>query len=891
MHPDDKELADEIRGHMALSVKERIECGEDPEAARYAALREFGNVTLTRESMRAVWRPRWLEMAEALWQDIRLALRSLRRAKGLALTVAVTLALGIGANAAIFSVVRQVLLRPLVNRDEGRLVYIRQSAPGLGAANTTFSMPEISDLRAGLTTISAFGDFSTIDFTMVGFGEPRVVQAGVVGGSYFDVMGLRPVLGRLLNASDDGPNAAGAAVLTHRFWRTSLNADPTVIGKTIRLDSRTATVVGILEPSVPYPADTEIIANVVTSPHHLGATMVTQRTHRMTELFGRLAPGATIEAAHTELTEAHAAMMRAHPEAYSTGANVQLSVTSLRDQITAPARTILLVLLAVAGVVFAIACSNVANLILARSVRRERELAVRAALGAGTGALRRTLLAESLVLCGAGAVLGVLLARPLVAVVARFAARFSVRALDVTVDTSLLWVGAGLAMAAAVALAYVPRLPSSHVPGSPSTLSWRRSAWRRAGEAGFEPATAGLRITPGTNRRLRVFAVTQIALSFVLLAGAGMILAVLVALQTANTGYNMRQVLAVDVPLPLDAGPSAIDFFNEVTRRIGKLPGVEHVAIGSFVPWRDTTSLLPSVPFTVEGYAPVDGEENPRARLRNVTPGFFATVGVPIVAGRDFTDDDRRGREPVVIVSQSIARRLFPDGNAVNRRFWWTDPLMGKPVPRRIVGVVADAEDERIVPGPALTVYHPFNQVPYGGRLFVHTEGDPYALVTAVTRIIREISPNQPVERAATLADVRAEVLAPERLNAFVLCGFAGVALLIAVVGVAGVLAFSVSARTREFGVRLAIGSAPRHLLAQVLSEGALIAAIGIVAGAVGGYAVGRVAAVHFENMRMPGVLPTLGAAAVLMGAAIAASLMPAARASRVDVVQALRAE
>jgi predicted permease len=551
----------------------------------------------------------------------------------------------------------------------------------------------------------------------------------------------------------------------------------------------------------------------------------------------------------------------------------------------------LLVLLAVAGVVFAIACSNVANLILARSVRRERELAVRAALGAGTGALRRTLLAESLVLCGAGAVLGVLLARPLVAVVARFAARFSVRALDVTVDTSLLWVGAGLAMAAAVALAYVPRLPSSHVPGSPSTLSWRRSAWRRAGEAGFEPATAGLRITPGTNRRLRVFAVTQIALSFVLLAGAGMILAVLVALQTANTGYNMRQVLAVDVPLPLDAGPSAIDFFNEVTRRIGKLPGVEHVAIGSFVPWRDTTSLLPSVPFTVEGYAPVDGEENPRARLRNVTPGFFATVGVPIVAGRDFTDDDRRGREPVVIVSQSIARRLFPDGNAVNRRFWWTDPLMGKPVPRRIVGVVADAEDERIVPGPALTVYHPFNQVPYGGRLFVHTEGDPYALVTAVTRIIREISPNQPVERAATLADVRAEVLAPERLNAFVLCGFAGVALLIAVVGVAGVLAFSVSARTREFGVRLAIGSAPRHLLAQVLSEGALIAAIGIVAGAVGGYAVGRVAAVHFENMRMPGVLPTLGAAAVLMGAAIAASLMPAARASRVDVVQALRAE
>jgi putative ABC transport system permease protein len=874
MRPGQDDFDDEIRGHMALSVKERIECGEDPEAARLAALREFGNVTLTRDSMRAVWRPHWLDMAEALWQDIRVALRSLRRTKGLAVAVAVTLALGIGANAAIFSVVRQVLFRPLVNRDEDRLIYIRQRAPGLGAENTTFSVPEINDLRTGVTTISAFGDFSTIDFTMIGFGEPRVVKAGVVGGSYFDVMGLRPVLGRLLNAADDGPKAAGAAVLTYRFWSTSLNRDPAVIGKTVRLGSRGATVVGVLEPSVPYPADTEIIANIVTSPHHLGATMVTERTHRMTELFGRLAPGATLEAARAELTAAHAAMMRTHPEAYSASANVQLRVTPLRDQITAPARTILLLLLAAAGVVFVIACSNVANLILARTVRRESELAVRAALGAGTGALRRTLLAESLVLCGTGAVLGVLLARPLVTVVGRYAARFSVRALDVTVDGSLLWVGAGLAMVAAVVLAYVPRLPSPHAP------------------TGLGLSSSGLRITSGTNRRLRVFAVTQIALSFVLLAGAGMILAALVALQTANTGYNMRQVLALDVPLPIEAfGPKSIAFFQEATRRIEKLPGVERVAVGNFVPWRDAGSFGPGFQFAAEGYTPADGEENPHARLRNVTPGFFAALGVPMVAGRDFTDEDRGGHELVVIVSQSIAQRLFPDGDAVNHRLWWTDPYFGKPAPRRIVGVVADVDDENVVPGPALTIYHPFRQLPFGGRLFVHTAGDPYTLVKPVTRIIREISADQPVERAATLADVRAEVLAPERLNAFVFSGFAGVALLIAVVGVAGVLAFSVSARTREFGVRLAIGSAPRHLLARVLSEGALIAAIGIVVGAAGGYALGRVAASYLENMRFPDALPVLGAAAVLMSAAVVASLMPAARASRVDVLQALRSE
>src|SRR5207249_2670242 len=258
----------------------------------------------------------------ALGQDMRVGLRSLLRARGLAATVVVTLALGIGAHAAIFSVVRGVLLRPLVNRDEDRLIYIRQRAPGIGAENTTFSVPEINDFKSRVTTISSFGDFSTVDFTMIGLGsEPRVVKAGVVGGSFFDVMGLRPVLGRLLNAQDDGPKAAGAAVLTYRFWATSLNGDPTVIGRTIRLGPRTATVLGVLEPSVPYPADTEIIANVVTSPHHLGATMVTSRTHRMTELFGRLAAAATLDGARAELTAVHAGIMGEHPDAYSRTAN------------------------------------------------------------------------------------------------------------------------------------------------------------------------------------------------------------------------------------------------------------------------------------------------------------------------------------------------------------------------------------------------------------------------------------------------------------------------------------------------------------------------------------------------------------------------------------------
>jgi putative ABC transport system permease protein len=812
--------------------------------------------------------------------DLKFAVRSLARTKGLTATVVLTLALGIGANAAIFTLVRGVLLRPLVNRDEDRLIYIRQSARGIGTDDAAFSVPEIHDLRERVKTLSAFGDFSTIGFTMVGLGEPREIRAGVVSGSYFAVMGLRPVLGRLLDKRDDGPSAAGAAVLTYRFWTTGLKSDPSVIGRTVRLSTRSATIVGVLEPSIPYPAETEIIANVVTSPHHLSATMVTGRVHRMTELFGRLAPGANLESARAELRAVHARMIKEHPEAYSARADFRIEAVQLRDQITSRAKTVLLVLLAASALVFVIACSNVANLILARTVRREGELAIRAALGANTGALRRTLLAESLLLCGAGATLGVLSARPMVAILARYASRFSVRALDLRVDWSLLWVGAVLAVAAAVLLAFVPRLPSADT------------------SHGFGLSNSSLRITGSTSRRLRAFAVTQIAASFVLLAGASMLLKTLLALQAAQTGFDTHHVLALNVPvMSYGRTPDQIvGFYRETVRRIKELPGVDGVAVGANVPWRDAGDFGFGLEFSADGHVHGPGEEDPRARFRVVSPGFFAALGIPIIAGRDFTDADRRGGEPVVIVSQSLAQRMFPNQDAVNRHMMWTDPVIKfidvSAAPRRIIGVAADVDDEHVVPGPAVTVYHTFEQQElWGGRLFVHAHTDPYSLVPRITRIIRDRSADQPVERAATLEDIRAEVLTPDRLNTLVFGGFAAVALAIAVVGVAGVLAFSVSGRTREFGIRLAIGSQPRHLLTGVVAEGAVMAVAGVIAGGVCGFAIVRLAGSYFQDVKMPGALPVMGAVVVLLAAAVIASLLPAARAARVDVMQALRSE
>jgi putative ABC transport system permease protein len=814
-----------------------------------------------------------------LWNDLKFAFRSLARTKGLAVTVVVTLALGIGANAAIFSVVRGVLLRPLANRDEDRLIYIRQSAPGMGTDNVAFSVPEIEDLRSRVKTISEFGDFSTIGFTMVGLGEPREVRAGVVGGSYFEVMGLHPVLGRLLDARDDGPKAAGAMVLTYRFWTSQLKSDPSVLGKAVRLGRRTATIVGVLEPSVPYPAETEIIANVVTSPHHLSATMASGRVHRMTELFGRLAPGADLEQALAELRTVHRAMLQEHPEAYSAKADFRINAVRLRDQITSRARTVLLVLLAAAALIFVIACSNVANLILARTVRREGELAVRSALGASTGALRRTLLAESLLLCGFGAALGVLSARPMVAILARYAARFSIRASDLTVDASMLWVGTSLAMIAAVLLAYVPRLPSAD------------------SSHGCGLASGSLRVTSGTGRRQRIFAVVQIAASFLLLVGASMLIKTLISLQTARTGFDTQHVLAINVPqMSFGKTPEQVTgFYLETIRRVTQLPGVDGVAVGNSVPWRDAGNFGPGFEFSTDGHVRAPGEEDPRGRFRTVSPGFFAALGVPILAGRDFNEGDRKGSEPVVIVSQSVAQRMFPNQDAINRHLIWTDPIMKfidvAPVPRRIIGIAADVDDENVVPGPALSVYHPFGQEMGGERLFVHAHGDPYALVTPITSIIREMSADQIVEHAATLEDIRAEVLTPDRLNAIVFGGFAAVALAIAVVGVAGVLAFSVSARTREFGVRLAIGSQPLQIVTGVIREGAVMAALGVAAGAVAGFGLARLAGAYFPDARMPEALPVVGSVMVLLAAAVVASVLPAARAARVDVMQALRSD
>jgi predicted permease len=514
-------------------------------------------------------------------------------------------------------------------------------------------------------------------------------------------------------------------------------------------------------------------------------------------------------------------------------------------------------------------------------VQREAELALRAALGATRAALRRTLLAESLLLGGTGAALGVLLAVLMVPVLSRYIARYSIRALELNVDPTVLWVGVSLALFAAVLLAFVPRLPSPDTAG------------------GLGGAAAGLRMTASTGRRLRAFAVTQIGASFVLLAGATMLLTALITLQRAPTPFETADVLAINVPVMRNGtnrGQREISaFYQDIVRGIEGLPGVEHAAVGQTVPWRDAGNTVRPVQFTVDGYRKENGEEDPRARFRTVGPGWFATVGLRLIAGRDFTQADADSGAPkTMVVSQSVAQQMAPNIQAiVGHNLVITDSTLrqflnpgGAPI--QIIGVVADVDDENVVPQQAMTMYQPG----FGGRLFVRSQGtSPYTLMPAITRLIRARAPDQPVERAATLEDVKAELIAPDRVNTIVFGAFALVALTIAIVGVAGVLAFSVSTRMREFGIRLAVGSEPGQLMATVLREGAVIGAIGVLVGGLSGVVLARIGSAVFGEFRLPGIIPVAGAALLLLVAATFASWMPAARASRVDVLQALRSD
>ncbi len=810
-------------------------------------------------------------------RDVRYAARSLVRAPLFAVAAVLTLALGIGANTAVFSVVRGVLLRPLPHADGERLVYLRHSAELAGIDNTVFSVPEIIDYReAGAFT--GIAEFSANTYNLTARGEPQQVLAGIITGNFFQVMGLAPVVGRLFDAGDDGEAAAPVIVLTYDYWMRAFGGDPAVVDETVQLGGRTATIVGVVQQVPHYPERTDILVNMVTSPHHLSATMVHGRTHRMTEVFARLSPGSSVEQAQTQVDQISTRIHGDYPEAYEPAAGYKVTVIRLADILTQRARGTIYLLWTTAAFVLLIACASVANLILTRSVRREREMVVRAALGARAGRLRRLLLAESVLLALAGSAVGVIVALVGVDLLTAFASRFTPRATEIALDGTVLAFTAGVAGLVALGLGWAPSLPGA----SDATGSLAAGGVRHTGGRRFKRVQRGL-------------VVAQVALSVTLLSGAGLLVRTLLNLYEVDVGADLAGVLTVEVPV---AGtgrstPEVREAYERMRSQIASLPGVAEAGVGSAVPLRDNQFELE---IKAEG-VPIDpNQPTPRAEYRTATPEYFRATGIPLLAGREFESTDTRDGALVVVLNQALADRLFPGRDPIGQRVAWTGAVLDFiPVTgdwRTVVGVVGNTHSASLEASPRPAMYQPFEQEEvFAGSLVVRTNTDPRSLVLPATQVVREVDPTVPLGRVGTLAELREESVSSQRVNALLVLGFGLVALLIAAVGLAGVLGFSVSQRTNEIGVRMSLGAQPMQVRGMVVREGAVLLGIGLLLGAVGALLASRIV----EGMLF-GVSPndptTLLAVALVMGlVGIVAAWIPAVRASNVQPVDALRTE
>src|SRR5262245_529583 len=815
--------------------------------------------------------------------DIRIAFRNLTRVPGFAVAFVLTLGLGIGANTAIFSVINGVLLRPLPYPEADRIMYLRQPQVAAGIEDSSFSFPEVAAYRGQSKTIDQFVEFGDFTFSVLGRGEPHLAVGGLVTANFFPMLGAQPLIGRMLTSADEGKSAAPVAVLTYAYWQRVFGSDPSVVGQTLDLTAKKAEIVGVLKPGSHYATQRkqDFYVNYAAHDHYVSSSMRNEWPHRMTTVYARLAPGATAASAQAELRTIAASLHEAHPEAYQKSRGFDIVVTPWKDELTAKAKPTLMILLVTTVFVLIIACANVANLTLTRLVQREREMGIRAALGAPASFLRRQLLAENLVLSVLGGLLGLGFAVSGLNLLIKYTSRFTSRVGEIGLDGRVLAFTLVIATMMALLFAWAPRLTFLDDPVGAMSAGGGRS-------------------TGGRKRRRaqRLLVVSQLAASFMLLIGAGLLTRSLMRLYAVDPGFDLEHVLSLEAPNFVQQTPENQErqrqFGREVVERVKAESSVKNAAMASAAP------LAGSFPqqreFRIDGADADAVSSGPRTVTRVVSSSYFETIGTPLVAGRSFQVTDTRTSAPVVVLSQSMAKYYFKTDTAIGRRISWklTNGITGAvswTPPAEIVGIVADSRADGIEQAPMHTLFLPDTQSFTPSTVLVRTAGMPDSLTPRVIETIRQLDPNRPIDHVQTLEEIRDETIAPQRLNATLIGLFAGLALAIATVGVAGVLAFSVSQRRHELGVRVALGAERGTILRMILGEGAAMALIGLV--------VGGAAAVPLSNL-VNGLLfgiepadpPTIAMAAILLlVVAVAAAWVPARRATAVDPMTALRGE
>jgi len=804
-------------------------------------------------------------------QDLKYAVRQIAKSPGFALLFVLTLALGMGANSALFSVAEGVLLRPLPYAHGDRLVHIGTWLNAASTDDVRFSPPEVADYRQQTHTLAGIAEYHSMTFNLVGRGEPYQVKTGVVSANLFSDLGIRPLLGRLLRPDDDQMGAPRVLMLTHRFWLDRLGADPHVVGQVFRMNGDGVTVVGVLPPLPDYPEKDDVYVPVSVCPVRSREAIRHNREARFVRLLGWMKPGATPAAVATDVATVTRRLHQEYASAYKKGAVVDIPVTPVREELTRDFRPTLLILLGTVGMVLLLGCANLGNLALARLLGRDREIVVRSALGASRRRLLRQFMTESTLLSLLGGALGLLLAFSTKGLLTAFAGRFTPRSSEIAINGPVLLFTFLVALAVGLLLGVVPALQVT----------------RREIVTALKEGSGRTTLGAGGRRLQATFIVIQVALSFVLLVGAGLMLRSVVELDRVQLGFAPQNVVTMTLTLSRTKyreEAQSRHFFDQVRERLAANPRIRSVALSTDAPLNGGVA---NPNFTIEG-AP--SEDQPQAAWHNASPDYFRALGIPLLRGRMFAEGDHETAPLVALVNQTLVKQYFSGADPIGKRLQVSDGAGGLLPWRTIVGVVGDVKQHGLEADAGAGIYFPFKQEPsLREQLFVRAAGNPESVVREGKSVLREIDPEQPIANVQTLEQLRSDLIAPSRLTATLLGLFALLAFVITATGIGGVTAFQVSQRTREIGIRSALGAQPPAVLGLVLGESLKLVAMGLIAGVLGALFLSQL----FTSLLF-GVKPAdpgtyLAVLLSLLAVVALASLLPARRAAKLDPAIALR--
>ncbi|HVH88767.1 MAG TPA: ABC transporter permease [Terriglobales bacterium] len=867
----DEQLDREVSSYLSMLIEEKMNSGMTREAATRAAKIELGGPDQVKEQVRDVRAGVWLE---TFMQDLRFGIRMIGRNPGFSALVILTLALGIGANTAIFSVVYGVLLRPLPYADGGKLVVLKQQATKANLNHVNFSPQEVFDYRDKNHTLDSLVEYHAMSFLLLGKVTAERVQTGVVSANFFDVLGVKPILGRTFVDADETKNSDAVLVLSHEYWMTHQGGDPNVIGKVFEMNNRPHTVIGVLPPIPQYPADNDVYMPTSHCPFRSKPENIANRQFRLIgAAFGRLKPGVSPATAQADLSAIARQLERSYPKDYPSEYGYGIAVSSLHDELTQRARLTLIILLAAAGLVLVIACANVANLMLARLLKREREFAVRSALGANKLRLVRQLLTESILLAVAGGALGLAIAPPALQLLIKFAARFTTRAGEVKVDWHILLFTLVVSVLAGVLFGFAPALSSStHIVDALKQAS-------------------GQTTSSGSRQRLRTaLVVAQVTVSFVLLIAAGLMIRSILTLQRVDPGFRPDHLLTMRIDGSFSKNAEQlIGAGDNILRRVRALPGVESAALATGFPFRPNNLLYgPGVnSFQIEDKPTSKGELAPTTDVTVVGTDYFGTIRQPLIQGREFADHDDAKATRVAVINQQMGRHRWPGEDPIGKRITFDE---GKHWVQ-IVGIVGDVREYGLEKSVGDELYLAASQQGFFSSLVVRTAIDPMNLATLVRAAIRDVDSKLAVDQVDTIERFRHESVASPRTTTILLGIFAGLALLISATGIAGVMALSITQRSHELGIRLALGQSKGSVVQMVVRQGVAMAVAGTILGIAGALGLSRLLSSLLYRTSTTDMFTYAAVSTIFVSVAAVSCFVPARRVTAIDPSEALRQE